>query len=104
MTAARLSRLVKRYDLTSNQFESLALRLSPQQSRMFDYLVLHGKADTIELRQHCSIGNVSQVATELNEKFADADDDRHIVCVSVPHTNTYGERGVIGSWRIERKL
>ena len=103
MTAAQLTRLVRRHGLTANEFESLALRLSPQQSRLFDYLSEHGKADTVAVRQHCSIGNVSQVAAELNEKFAAADDDRRIVCDSVSHTNVYGDKGVIGSWRIERK-
>jgi hypothetical protein len=103
MSAAQLSELVGRYDLTTNQFESLVLQLSPQQSRMFNYLVEHGMADTIALRQHCSIGNPSQVAIELNQKFEAMQDARRVVCKSIPHVNAYSEKGVIGSWRIELK-
>lgn len=80
------------------EFESLVLRLSPQERRLFLRLA-RGPALTTELRQVCSIGNVSQVRASLNTKLEAGGDLRRVVCRVQPHRNVYGELGQLGEWR-----
>jgi len=85
--------------ITKPDFEALVLRLSPQQRRLFLHLT-RGPAWTTELRQACSIGNVSECKAALNAKLAAAGDRRRVVCDLQPHRNVYGERGDLGLWRL----
>ncbi len=85
--------------LTRTDFEALVLRLSPQERRVYLRLA-RGPALTTELRQACSIGNVSQVRSSLNAKLAAGDDPRRVVCRVRPHRNVYGERGTLGEWQL----
>jgi hypothetical protein len=80
-------------------FESLVLRLSPQERRLFLRLA-RGPALTTELRQVCSIGNVSQARASLNAKLASGGDPRRVACRVRPHSNVYGERGQLGEWQL----
>ena len=82
------------------QFESLALRLSPQQERLFSLLLEQGECDTVTVRQTASIGNISECAISLNLKLETAGDSRRVLCETRAHANKFGERGVLGHWRI----
>lgn len=81
------------------EFESLVLRLSPQERRLFLRLA-RGSALTTELRAVCSIGNVSQVRTSLNGKLQAGGDHRRVVCHVGPHRNVYGESIQLGEWQL----
>lgn len=94
-----LAEAVQRHGVTKTRFESLALRLSPQEERLFARLS-DGEADTIELRNRFSLGNISAVRASLNAKLAAAGDLRMVVCDCKPHTNQFGERGHLGVWRL----
>lgn len=99
---SRLTRVIQRAGISSPaQFESLALRLSPQQSRLFSLLAEQGECDTVTVRAAASIGNISECANALNEKLEAAGDARRVVCETRPHANKFGERGVLGHWRLE---
>ncbi len=78
---------------------ALALRLHGQQQRA--YLTLHenGEQDTETLKNQ-GIGSPSLAAKQLNAKFAAWGIPSRIICEMRPHTNAYGERGVIGYWRL----
>lgn len=95
----RLAADVQAANLTRTEFETLVLRLSPQERRLFLRLS-RGPALTTELRAVCSVGNVSQVRSSLNAKLESAGDPRRVVCHVRPHRNVHGERGVLGEWRL----
>lgn len=94
-----LAGLVKSRGLTEAGFESLVLKLGPQESRLFQ-LLHDGPADTVRVRTACSIGNPSQVRNDLNAKLAAAGDPRRVVCQVVAHINRFGNRGQLGLWRL----
>ena len=85
--------------LTRTDLEAVVLRLSPQQRRLFMRLT-RGPADTVELRRECSLGNISEAASVLNEKLVAAGDERRVVCTLQPHRNVYGEEGKLGRWEL----
>lgn len=95
-----LSKLAGKLDLSESAFQALLYGLSPQQRRMFLLLVEEGVASTIEVRQRCSLGNPSFTAMELNAKLEAAGDPRRVLCSVQQHNNRFGERGVLGYWRI----
>lgn len=95
----RLAADVQAAGISRTEFESLVLQLSPQERRMFLRLA-RGPAVTTELRQECSVGNVSQVRSSINAKLAAGGDPRRVVCQVRPHQNVYGESGVLGEWRL----
>ena len=98
---SRLSKAVRKAGIESPaQLESLALRLSAHQSRLFSLLLEQGESDTITVRRQASIGNISECATSLNLKLEAAGDPRRVVCETRPHRNKFGERGVLGHWRL----
>lgn len=94
-----LAGLVKASGITPAGFQSLVLDLGPQESRLFARL-LDGPADTVAIRNSCSIGNVSEVRRTLNAKLETAGDPRRVVCNLVPHTNQFGQAGQLGEWRL----
>ena len=94
-----LAGLVQSYGFTPAGFESLALKLGPQESRLFARL-MQGPADTVAIRTGCSIGNISQVRRDLNAKLEAAGDPRRVVCCMVPWVNQFGNRGTLGEWRL----
>lgn len=96
----QLSELASRLNLSETDFQALAYQLSPQQRRLFELLVAEGEADTIAVRTQCSIGNPSAVAIELNAKLEAAGDPRRVLCHLESHDNRFGERGVLGRWRL----
>jgi hypothetical protein len=83
---------------SQSEFESDALNLSPQERRLFEYLRDHGIASTIEVRNACSIGNVSSAAMFLNRKLERAGDSVRVVCEVRSHTNRFGNAGSLGWW------
>lgn len=95
----RLAADVQAAGLSRTDFEALVLRLSPQERRLFLRLA-RGPAMTTELRQACSVGNISQVRSSLNAKLEQAGDPRRVLCDVQPHTNVYGERGRLGAWQL----
>lgn len=101
LTLSRLTKVAKKAGISSPaEFESLALRLSPHQSRLFTLLVERGTCDTITVRQAASIGNISECAASLNAKLEAAGDPRRVRCETRPHENRFGERGVLGWWSL----
>lgn len=94
-----LAGLVLASGLTPAGLQSLVLDLGPQEARLFARL-LDGPANTVEIRNGCSIGNISEVRRTLNAKLEAAGDPRRVVCNLVPHTNQFGERGQLGEWRL----
>ncbi len=101
LSLQRLATSAKKAGITSAaEFESLALRLSPHQERLFTLLLEQGESDTIAVRRQASIGNISECATSLNLKLEAAGDPRRVVCETRPHRNKFGERGVLGHWRL----
>ena len=101
LSLQRLATSAKKAGITSAaEFESLALRLSPHQSRLFSLLLEHGECDTITVRTVASVGNISEAATATNLKLEAAGDPRRVVCETRPHQNKFGERGVLGHWRL----
>lgn len=80
------------------EFESDALNLSPQERRLFEYLRDHGIASTIEVRNACSIGNVSSAAMFLNRKLERSGDSVRVACEIRSHTNRFGNSGPLGWW------
>ncbi len=94
-----LTGLVRESGLTPASFQSLVLDLGPQESRLFARL-LDGPADTVTIRNDCSIGNISEVRRTLNAKLNAAGDRRRVVCNVVPHTNKFGNKGQLGEWRL----
>ena len=97
---SQLHTLAATLNLSEEAFHALAYRLSPQQRRLFELLVAEGEADTISVRTRCSIGNVSAVAIELSAKLEAAGDPRRVMCSLGPHSNRFGENGVLGRWRL----
>jgi len=97
----RLETLVRETGMTVPEFESRVLKLSPSESRMFSRL-LDGDADTVQIRNGCSIGNVSEVAGSLNRKLEAAGDPRRVVCDVAPHRNRYGQLGQLGTYRLTK--
>jgi len=95
-----LATAVARAGISGPEFESLVLQLRGQQKRLFLHLVERGPADTVAIRRECSVGNISECASALNEKLAAASDPRRVVCDLQPHVNVYGERGTLGLWRL----
>ena len=81
-------------------FESIALSLSPQEKRLYEYLREHGVANTIQIRQDCAIGNVSSAAMFLNRKFERHGEPLRVICETRSLTNRFGDRGALGYWRI----
>lgn len=79
--------------------KALTLRLSPAARRLYLRLA-RGPAMTAELRQVCSIGNISQARTSLNARLAAAGDTHRVFCWVRPHTNVYGERVPVGEWHL----
>ena len=100
MLINKLANLVESNNLTKAEFESISLKLSPQQSRLFIHLVDVGEASTTILRSSLSIGNVSDAAIGLNGKLFASGDTRKVICLKKPNTNKYGEVGEIGHWLI----
>ena len=98
MTLENLNRAAA--GLTQPQFESIAFSLSPQERRLFLYLVEHGTTGTVELREQCAIGNISQAKTTLNQKLKAAGDDRRVMCAVKTINNRYGESGQLGFWSL----
>jgi hypothetical protein len=96
---SQLHQLATTLNLTETDFQALSYRLSPQQRRLFELLAAEGEVDTIQVRNRCSIGNVSAVAAELSAKLEAAGDPRRVMCNLEPHNNRFGERGVLGRWR-----
>jgi hypothetical protein len=97
---AQLSKLADSLNLPETDFQSLLYGLSPAQRRLFLLLAEEGVASTIEVRQRCSIGNVSFCAIELNAKLEAAGDPRRVLCERREHANRHGERGQLGWWRL----
>lgn len=96
----QLEQLADKLNLSESSFQALLYGLSPQQRRMFLLLAEEGVASTIEVRQRCSIGNPSFVALDLNAKLEAAGDPRRVLCETRSHANKWGERGVLGHWRL----
>ena len=94
-----LAGLVQASGLTPSGFQSLVLDLGPQEARLFARL-LDGPADTVTIRNACSISNISEVRRTINAKLEAAGDPRRVVCNLVPHTNQFGEKGQLGEWRL----
>ena len=94
----QLAQAVLAKGYSQSGFESLVLSLSPQQERLFSFLLERRTANTIEVRQSCSIGNVSECARSLNDRLIEAGDDRRVICDVRTHINKYGQRGQIGYW------
>jgi hypothetical protein len=102
LTIQRLLKAAQKAGIQSPaQFESLALRLSPHQARLFSLLLEQGECDTVTVRQTASIGNISECAISLNLKLEAAGDSRRVHCETRPHNNKFGERGVLGHWRLD---
>ena len=98
---SRLAKAVRQSGIESPaQLESLALRLSPHQSRLFVLLHERGPCDTVTVRTVASLGNISETAGSLNRKLEAAGDSRRVVCECKPHENKFGERGVLGHWSL----
>lgn len=101
LSIQRLASSAKKAGITSAaEFESLALRLSPHQSRLFSLLLEQGECDTITVRRQASIGNISEASKALNAKLEAAGDPRRVRCETRSHRNKFGERGVLGHWRL----
>ena len=101
LSLTRLANSAKKAGITSEAgFQSLALRLSPHQERLFTLLLEQGESDTITVRRQASIGNISEVGKALSAKLEAAGDPRRVVCETRPHRNKFGERGVLGHWRL----
>ena len=101
LSLQRLATSAKRAGITSEAgFQSLVLRLSPHQSRLFSLLLEQGESDTITVRRQASIGNISEASKATNLKLEAAGDPRRVVCERRPHRNKFGERGVLGHWRL----
>lgn len=98
-TLDSLAGIVKASGLTPAGLQSLVLDLGPQESRLFARL-MQGPADTVAIRNGCSIGNISQVRRDLNAKLEAAGDPRRVVCSLVPWVNQFGNRGKLGEWRL----
>ena len=86
--------------LTQLQFEAIVFSLSPQERRLFLYLNENGTTGTVELREQCAIGNISQAKTTLNQKLKAAGDDRRVMCQVSTINNRYGESGQLGFWSL----
>lgn len=94
-----LAGLVRSSGHTAASLQSLVLALGPQEARLFARL-LDGPADTVTVRNECSIGNISEVRRTLNAKLEAAGDPRRVVCNLVPWVNQFGNRGQLGQWRL----
>lgn len=94
-----LTGLVKSSGLTPAGFQSLVLELGPQESRLFARL-LDGPSDTVNIRNGCAIGNISEVRRTLNAKLEAAGDPRRVVCNMIPHRNQFGQEGQLGEWQL----
>ena len=86
--------------ISQPQLEGIVYQLSGQQRRLFLHLCQRGEADTVEIRQLCSIGNISECARELNLKLARCGDQRRVSCRVQPHRNQFGEATKLGKWRM----
>jgi hypothetical protein len=96
----QLNRLATRLELSETSFQALIYQLSPQQRRLFELLADEGESDTIKVRNRCGIGNPSAVAIELNAKLEASGDPRRVMCGLEQHRNQFGEKGVLGRWRL----
>ena len=100
MLLDKLSKLVENSSITQSEFEALSYQLAPQQQRLFLYLESNGLTNTIELSRNCSLGNVSDVASNLNKRLKKCGDSRQVICLLRPHTNKFGQKGVLGNWQL----
>jgi len=83
-----------------SDFESIALKLSPQERRLFEHLRNEGESSTITVRQTLGIGNVSSAAMFFNRKAEAAGEPWRVICETRPISNRFGERTTLGYWRI----
>ena len=100
LTFTRLAKACRRSGLDKAGVEALILQLSPQQRRLFLHLAENAAADTVTLRNACSLGNISETATTLNAKLEAAGHGSRVVCRLTPHTNQFGETGQLGVWAL----
>ncbi len=101
-TFNELAGAVERAGIASlGDFEALVFQLSGHERRLFQFLSSNGEADTVAIRQACSIGNISDVARRLNAKLKAAGDKRRVRCTLLPHTNKFNEKTTLGHWRLE---
>ena len=98
MPTEKLSKLVQNKSITQAESEALTYNLAPNQARLFLYLIAHKTANTIDIRNHCSVGNVSDCALSINKKLKAHDDQRRIVCSIEVHINRFKQKGLIGHW------
>lgn len=95
-----LTKLAASMRLSEGSFQALLYRLSPRQRRFFLLLAEEGVASTSEVRSRCGTGNPSDSATAINRKLAAAGDPRRIVCEVRAYVDQYGDRSVLGHWRL----
>jgi len=92
------SKAVQNKSIPQAEFEVLSYKLAPSQARLFLYLIEHKTANTIDLRNKISIGNISDIAISLNKKLKLNGDHRRIICSMEVHINQFKQKGLIGHW------
>jgi len=87
--------------LPKSEMDSLIYKMSPQQSRLFIYLVEHKKAQTHEIQASCRVGNVSDVAAGINRRLKLNNDPRIIICSVKYGVNDLNESQMISTWHLK---
>ena len=62
-----------------SEYQAFTYKLPKNQSRLFLYLIENNTASTNDIKNNCSIGNVSCCAIELNTKLRANRDHRRVV-------------------------
>jgi DNA repair exonuclease SbcCD ATPase subunit len=93
-----LARIVEKTYVSQDQFESVYIQLSKAERRLYCLLNEHETARASEIRRLVSIGNISQVATRINQKLMRVQDNRRIVSERATVTDEYGQTGIESFW------
>lgn len=88
---------------TALDIECRLAGLTRQAERFFRLLYDGQEFPTTEVRRRCSIGNVSHVARQFNDRMRELRQAYRIRVVTRPHQNQFGETNVLGFWSLHEE-
>ena len=98
---AELRHIIDQTCLSQNQFESIYLRLSASERRLYSVINEYEEVKSSEIRFFASVGNISQVADRINKKLLADGDPRQLVAERRTVVDAYGLSSFESFWSIK---